>query len=50
MTNKERMFVKEIETVSASLSLWVREMLQSGWSIQDCKVRIFDAAKVAGRE
>lgn len=48
--SKQRMFVRELETVSGSLAIWAQERFLNDWSIEDVKLQIKEAMKVCGRE
>lgn len=51
LNDKERKFISEIETVSTSLAIWVQHQINSnGWTINDCKIHLLNAAKIAERE
>jgi hypothetical protein len=47
--SKQRMFVRELETVSGALAIWAQERFLNDWSIEDVKAHILNAAKLAGR-
>lgn len=51
MKNEEVKFVNEIQTVSTALAVWcVDRIKKDDWSIEDCKLAILNAGKIAGRE
>ena len=50
MTTAERKFIAEVACVSVSLAAWAQECIGNGWSVDDVKVHLRAAAKLAGRE
>lgn len=49
--NDKRLFIKELEKVSLSLSVWAQELLfHADWSIKDVKQSIKAAMTVCGRD
>lgn len=49
MTIIERKFISDLEAVSATLAVWAQEQIGNGWSIEDCKIALRNAAKLSGR-
>lgn len=44
----KRRFISKLEAVSGSLAVWAQERLHNdGWSIEDCKMHLRNAMKVA---
>lgn len=49
--SKKRMFVRKLETVSAALAFWAQQRFEyDEQSIDDVKLHIMNAAKLAGKE
>ena len=48
---KKRMFVRDLETVSAALAFWAQQRFEyDDWSIDDVKLHIKNAMKIVERD
>ena len=46
----QRIFIKELETVSTSLAIWAQNCFENDWSLIDVKLHLRDAAKLCCRD
>lgn len=49
MTAPQRKFVRDLEEVSVTLAVWAQAQFSNGWSVEDVKIALRNAAAKCGR-